>query len=360
MVAYNGSQSRLTYSCQRQRMDYSGPTCQTMAGRVLDDLVSREVLHAIEPTALELSLEAIAGLQQDRERRERDWQRRRKQAHDEVERAARQYHAVDPENRLVAVELERRWEQALRGECTLQEQYDRFVRDRPHELSDADRDLIRSLASDLPRLWKAETTTATDRQAVIRLLVRQIVVQAQGSSEQVDVTIHWSGGFASVHRVRRPVARHDQLSNHAQLMERVVALHQQGQTAPQIAATLNREGFIPPKRRATYNPQMVRQLLARSGLSSWSRSRADGGVLVADEWWLNQLALELGMPQITLHSWLRRGWLSGRKLPGGRLGRWIVWADGAELDRLRRLRACPRGWSDEPYPAELTTPRTSS
>jgi DNA invertase Pin-like site-specific DNA recombinase len=358
MVAYNGSQSRLTYSCQRRRMDYAGPTCQTMAGRVLDDLVSRQVLQAMEPTALDVSLQAIAGLQQERERLERDWQRRRKQAHDEVERAARRYHAVDPENRLVAVELERRWEQALRGECTLQEQYDRFVRERPRELSDGDRDLIRSLASDLPRLWGAETTTAADRQSIIRLLVQQVVVQAQGSSEHVDVTIHWSGGFASVHRVRRPVARHDQLSDHAQLMERVVALRQQGQTAPQIAETLNREGFIPPKRRATYNRQMVRQLLARSGLSSWSRSRADGGVLGADEWWLNQLALELGMPQITLHSWLRRGWVSGQKLPGGSMGRWIVWADGPELDRLRRLRACPRGWSDEPYPAELTTPRT--
>ncbi|WP_422929675.1 recombinase zinc beta ribbon domain-containing protein [Singulisphaera sp. PoT] len=357
MVAYNGAQSRLTYSCQRQRIEYSGPTCQTMAGRVLDELVSRQVLHAMEPAALELSLQAIAGLQQERERLERDWQRRRKQARDEVERAARQYHVVDPGNRLVAVELERRWEQALRSECALQEEHDRFVRDRPRELSESDRDLIRSLASDLPRLWGAETTTAADRQVIIRLLVRQIIVQAQGSSEHVDVTIHWSGGFASVHRVRRPVARHDQLSNHAQLMERVVSLREQGRSAPQIAATLNQEGFVPPKRRATYNKAMVRQLLARSGHSSWSRSRADGGVLGADEWWLNQLAMELGMPQITLHSLLSRGWVNGRKLPGGKMGRWIVWADEPELDRLRHLRACPRGWSDEPYPAELTTPR---
>jgi len=258
----------------------------------------------------------------------------------------------------VAVELERRWEQALRGERTLQEQYDRFLRERPRELNDGDRELIRSLASDLPRLWHSETTTAADRQTIIRLVVRQVVVQAQGTSEHVDVTIHWSGGFASLHRVRRPVARRDQLSDHAQLMERVAALRQQGRTAGQIAATLNEEGFIPPKRRATYNNQMVRELLVRSGHTSWSRSRPGGGVLGTDEWWLNQLASELGMPQITLHSWLRRGWVSGRKLPGGRMGRWIVWADSQELDRLRRLRACPRGWSDEPYPAELTTPRT--
>jgi lambda repressor-like predicted transcriptional regulator len=105
---------------------------------------------------------------------------------------------------------------------------------------------------------------------------------------------------------------------------------------------------------------MVRQLLARCGLSSWHRARPDDGVLREEEWWLSQLARELGMPPITLHSWLRRGWVRGRKLPGGRMGRWILWADGQELDRLRRLRACPRGWSDEPYPLELITPGVTS
>ena len=116
MVAYNGSQSRLTYNCQRQRIEYSGPTCQTMAGKVLDDLVGRQVLTGDgagrvggEPRG---HRRAATGTRPVRE----DWQRRRKQAHDEVERAARQYHAVEPENRLVAVELERRWEQALRDE----------------------------------------------------------------------------------------------------------------------------------------------------------------------------------------------------------------------------------------------------
>jgi DNA invertase Pin-like site-specific DNA recombinase len=356
MVAYGGTSSRLTYGCHRQRIEYAGSTCQSLAGRVLDELVSRQVLQALEPAALELSLQATAGLEQERQRLEQDWQQRRRRVHEEVERAARRYHAVDPENRLVALELERHWEQALRAERELQEQYDRFERERPHTLDDRDRELIRSLAGDLPRLWEAETTTAKDRQAIIRLLVQRVVVLAEGSSEHVDVTIHWSGGFASRHRVRRPVARHDQLSNHSQLMARIVALRDQGQTAGEIAAALNREGFIPPKRRATYNRGMVRQLLARCGLSSWHRARPDGGVLREDEWWLSQLALELGMPPITLHSWLRRGWVRGRKLAGGRMGRWILWADNQELDRLRRLRACPRGWSDEPYPLDLITP----
>jgi hypothetical protein len=357
MVAYGNQGSRLSYRCNRGRLEYGQPSCQSLAGKVLDELVSRQVLEALEPAALEASLQATAVVEQERARLERHWQQNRQRARYEVERAARQYQAVEPENRLVAIELERRWEQALHARRVLEEDYDRFVRERPGELCESDRALIRALAADLPHLWEAPSTTAADRQTIIRSVVQQVVVEAQGSSEQVDVSIHWFGGFVSQHRLRRPVAHYDQLSNYAQLKERVGALRGEGLTAPEIAVVLNREGFLPPKRRATSNSQMVRELVARWGLSSWRRSEADGGVLGEHEWWLNGLALELEMPSITLFTWLRRGWVQGRKLPGGRLGRWVLWADDPELDRLRRLRACPRGWSDEPFPPELTTPR---
>jgi DNA invertase Pin-like site-specific DNA recombinase len=357
MVAYGNQGSRLSYSCNRGRLEYGQPSCQSLAGQVLDELVSRQVLEALEPAALEASLQATALVEQERARLERHWHQNRQRARYEVERAARQYQAVEPENRLVAIELERRWEQALQAQRVLEEDYDRFVRERPRELCASDRALVRALATDLPRLWEAPSTTAADRQTIIRSVVQRVVVEAQGSSEQVDVSIHWFGGFVSRHRLRRPVAHYDQLSNYTQLKERVGALRGEGLTAPEIAVVLNREGFLPPKRRATYNAQMVRELVARWGLSSWRRSEADGGVLGEHEWWLNGLARELGMPSITLFTWLRRGWVQGRKLPGGRLGRWVLWADPQELDRLRRLRACPRGWSDEPFPRELTTPR---
>ncbi len=75
-----------------------------------------------------------------------------------------------------------------------------------------------------------------------------------------------------------------------------------------------------------------------------------------NEWWLGDLCQELGVPQPTVHSWVRRGWIRGRKSPGAG-GRWILWADAEELDRLRRLRAYRRTWPDETYPTELTTPR---
>ena len=125
--------------------------------------------------------------------------------------------------------------------------------------------MIKSLSGDVPALWRAATTTAADRQEVVRHLVERVAVAVQGETEWVDVTIHWAGGFVSRHEVRRPVRRVEQLRDYAALMARVAELHGAGRTSREIAEALNREGFRPPKRRETYNAAMVRQLLSRRG-----------------------------------------------------------------------------------------------
>ena len=118
--------------------------------------------------------------------------------------------------------------------------------------------MIKSLSEDVPALWRAPTTTAADRQEVVRHLVERVSVAVQGETEWVDVTIHWAGGFVSRHEVRRPVRRVEQLRDYAALMARVAELHGSGKTSGEVAEALNREGFRPPKRRETYNAAMVR------------------------------------------------------------------------------------------------------
>ena len=94
-----------------------------------------------------------------------------KRAHYEVERAARQYHCVEPEHRLVARTLEHQWEDALNTEATLKADYERFVAEHPCRLSVEQREAIRRLATDIPALWHASSTTPADRQAIVRQLV---------------------------------------------------------------------------------------------------------------------------------------------------------------------------------------------
>src|SRR4051812_10343767 len=108
MVAYTGKEGRLRYSCQRGALDYAEPACQSLAGGPLDELVGRQVLLALEPAALELSLRAVGDAQLERDRLDRQWRLRLERSRYEAERAARQYQACDPENRVVGRERERR------------------------------------------------------------------------------------------------------------------------------------------------------------------------------------------------------------------------------------------------------------
>ena len=357
MVAYSGRASHLRYSCGRAMVEYAEPVCQGLAGRVLDDLVAAQVLAALEPAALELSLAAADDLEQERARLHQNWQQQIERARYQAERAQRQYDAAEPENRLVVRELERRWEEALKEQRRLEEEYARFGRNQPAGLSASEREQIRTLAHDLPALWQAPATTAADRQRIVRLLVKEVVVTVREESEYVDVTIQWAGGSTSRHALVRPVQRYQQLADYERLLNRIDELRTAGQTLAKVAEQLNREGFHPPKRSATFTGGILTRLLAQRGRTGpRPRVVAEPGVLGEHEWLLTDLARKLGMSQATLHRWVRVGWVHARKLPTPG-GHWVIWADADELDRMTRIRTCARGWSDEHGFSQLTKPK---
>lgn len=189
-AVYANSGDRLRYDCSRMAVDYGEPRCQSLVGQVLDDWASAQVLRALEPAALEISLRVAADLEGERQHLHQHWRQRLERAHYQVERAARQYQAVEPEHRLVARTLEHQWEEALATEAALRADHARFQAEQPLVLTTDERATIRRLATDIPTLWHASTTTATDRQAIIRQLVERVVVTAQGESERVDARIH--------------------------------------------------------------------------------------------------------------------------------------------------------------------------
>jgi DNA invertase Pin-like site-specific DNA recombinase len=118
---YSSKASRLRYMCWRAAIDYGAPVCVSLSGACLDTFVEEQILQVLQPAALELSVAAEQALRADRERLEGHWQQRLERARYDADRAARQYRAVEPENRLVARELEQCWEAALRHEQQEQE-----------------------------------------------------------------------------------------------------------------------------------------------------------------------------------------------------------------------------------------------
>jgi DNA invertase Pin-like site-specific DNA recombinase len=339
------------YSCVRHLYEGTEQVCFGLKATPVDDLVTEQVLRALEPAALELSCRAMEDIQRDRARLDKHWRQRLERARYEAEDAQRRYRAVDPENRLVARSLEQHWEETLRTERQVRDDYDRFLREQPPQLSPEERARIAELSGDLPALWHAPGTTHQDRKEIVRHLVEKVVVHVKKDSEYVDVTIHWQGGFTSQHEVVRPVQFYEQLRDFDQLLDRIVILRQEGHTAAQIAECLNREGFVPPKRCGGFYPQLVRKLLTRRGLAN---EKTYDGQLGPYEWWLRDLARAIPMAADKLADWVRRGWLHSRKTPAQRL--WILWADKQEVKRLRRLAALSHRGVVE-YPPELTTPK---
>ncbi len=340
-AVYTNSGGRLRYDCSRMAVDYGEPRCQSLVGRVLDDWVSTQVLRALEPAALEISLRVATDLEDERQHLHHHWRQRLERARYQVERTARQYQAVEPEHRLVARTLERQWEEALATEVALQADYARFQAEQPPVLTAEEGAAIRRLATDIPTLWHAPTTTAADRQAIIRQLVERVVVTVHGESERVDAQIHWFGGHGTQTTLIRPVARLAQLSDYPQLMARVTVLHAAGQGPTAIAKQLNAEGWHPAKRCETFNAAMVGDLETRLGL----RTPPPAAVVPhrgADEWTLAELAHRLDMPQPTLFAWLRRGRLRGRQVPHAARSLWLIQADARDLAQLQAWRAAAR------------------
>ena len=352
-VQYRGKCNHLRYACTRNHSSYAAPLCQGICGRVLDELIERLALKVLEPASLELSLSAGADLQAEQRRLDQHWRQRLERARYDSDRAARQYHATEPENRLVARELEKRWEQSLAQQRGVEEAYARFVREQPPQLSEADHAAVRALSTDIPALWHSPQTAAAERQQIVRHLIEQVTLTAPPQQEIADVCVRWSGGFVSHHQLVRPVARYEQLRDYDRLSRRITELRQAKHTSAQIAVVLNAENWRPPKRRTTFNAGMVRSIFYR-------RNRATARPVAYDlkpgEWWFGDLAHVLQLPHPTLYTWMRRGWINAKRLDIGQ-GRWVLWADEQEIDRLRRLRTCPKSWHNQPQAADLTRPK---
>jgi len=334
-VIYGSGRHR--YVCSNALTNYGGELCTTIGGRFLDEHVALLVLRSLEPAALEVSLEVAANLENERRRLDEEWKHRLERARYEVDRAFRQYNAVEPENRLVVRTLERQLEEKLAAQRTLDEDYHRFIVELPATLTEKERESIRALAADIPALWNAPTTTPADKQTIIRQLVDRVRVKLSGKTERMDVVVEWIGGHRTSLGLHRPVWRVDQLSYHRDLLARMRQLHDgEGLTWKEVATRLNAEGWLPPRQHSGFTTVNVRATASKHGLTKYLRPKT---ALKKHERPLTELALELSMPTVTLMTWARRGWIRARKIYERARSFWIVSAGPQELAKIRAMRA---------------------
>jgi hypothetical protein len=239
----------------------------------------------------------------------------------------------------------------MQQQHNLEEEYDRFLWKQPRSLSKDELARIRALSCDIPALWSAPGTTAADRKELIRILVERVVVLVQPDSQEVQATICWRGGSETQHAIDRPVAKYNQLKEYDELVNNMTQWRREGYSARQIANKLSAAGFRSPRKQGPYTAVQVERWLVRNGLTH-EQSRA--GALGPNEFWLPDLAHDLRINAKKLREWATHGWIHARKTAANRT--WILWADGSERKRLRRLKLhSKRG--NRAIPEELTTPK---
>ena len=229
------------YQCVGANHQRGEERCIAFGGLRVDAAVAKQVLDAVAGNAIEAALQAAEQMRQRRQELRGSIALELEQARYEARLAARRYEAVDPDQRLVAAELEARWNVSLLKVKELENklcEFDQEIQAQPLP----NREVLLSLAQDLPAIWKSPSTDMRLKQRLVRILIEEIVVDVDTNSSEIILVIHWSGGRHSELRVKKNAAgkhrRCTEIEPIAIIRQMAVRFRDE-----QIAATLNRLGL---------------------------------------------------------------------------------------------------------------------
>lgn len=258
---------RVTYTCNDAAAQYAAKNCWHVYGLALDALVAREVLSSFRLPDIETILKATGEVNYQHERAVRQREQELEDARYQVQRAKRQYDAVDPDNRRFAAVLEKECEQTL----ARLEQVERRHSAEPLAPTLAPTPevvtAIRHLADDVPALWAAPSTQAEDRKKLVRLLIQEIYL-VEMSDAYFDIRITFVGGVTTCHRLPRP----------GKAIVVAKALVAQGWDRAAIVDELGRQGFTTLRGRP-FTRRAIGQLLCLSARKA-ARAGEDGAEVV--------------------------------------------------------------------------------
>ena len=283
-VVYTGNpQSRPVYRCQRGNVS-GQPRCMNFGGPRVDAAIAQELLRVVEPIAIEAAFEAERMHRKQQEDRDRILALEIEQARYEARLAERRYAACDPDNRLIAAQLEKSWEQALQRVKELEA---RQFAEQPQAIEVAP-DAFANLAGELSAAWNAPKVSMRARQQLLRTLITDIVANVDDETREVILTIHWRGGQHSELRVRKPRTGEHGRTTADDALEVVRSMA--GRWPDEhIAATLNRMGLTTGQGN-TWTAERVYTARRLHGIRAY-RSAEKGG-----EWLtLREVAKALGV-----------------------------------------------------------------
>jgi hypothetical protein len=277
--------------------------CFSFAGKRVDEMIAAEMLRAVTPMAIEAAVEAERMLRDEDQNRRRIAELELQQAQYDASLAERRYAACDPDNRLIAAQLEKAWEAALLRVEACQQRLDGM---RAPDVGDA-RPGFTGLADDLSAAWKAPRTTMRARQRLVRALITEIVADVDEAAGEIVLVIHWKGGQHSELRLRKP--RTGEHGCHTPQEALAVMRSMAGRWSDQdIAASLNRMG-MPTGQGKTWTAHRVGSLRRVHGIHGYRSAEKNGEWLT-----LREAAAMLGVSHHQVRKLIKAGVLISEQI----------------------------------------------
>ena len=313
-VHYGGKLGR--YNCYGARMNHGAKRCISVSGLSIDAAIAKEVLRVLRPLGLEAAVSAIEAQSSETTTAERQLELSLQQARYEAAHARRQYDAVDPANRLVAGELERRWNEALLAIARIEGDIAAMIARRPPPLGEPERQQLLALGADLERAWSHPAATAATRKRILRAALSEVIVRRDGAI--IHAVLHWQGGDHTELQVKQRLnaaGRHN-----PRIPDDTIALMRElARLMPdrQIARLLNRIGVATGYGNA-WTQERVRGFRNHREIAGYR----DGEWAERGEITLEAAAKIVGVCNMTALRMLRRRDISGRQVCPG--APWVI------------------------------------
>jgi len=245
-VGYGKGSRPTRYRCSDRSKQLGTGICQAFGALRLERAIEELVVECLKPLGMEAMIQAAAEYAEGDVRERKHCQQQVERAAYEVELARRAYDAVDSTNRLVARELERRFEKALEALESIEDKMGKAIQSLEKPLSAKEQELLRSYSTNLPLLWSAPGTRAQDRTRLARCLIDKVVVEVPKGASMLKAEVHWSGGeCTTIELPKGKIGAHRYVSD-PELIELMGKLAKEFSDV-QIARILNRKGLRTPK-----------------------------------------------------------------------------------------------------------------
>lgn len=297
LLAQYPGPSVIRYQCSGYLLNRDQACCVMFGGLRADRLVSEQLLQCLKPLGIETAIAAIETLQGGRDERTQQKALALQQARYEVTRARRQYEAVDPSNRLVAAELERRWNQTLTTEAQLEAELLQLQETRERTLTDSQKRELLALSRDLPRLWDDPCSSPEHKKRLLRIALKEIIATCE--DDTIRLVLHWQGGDHTqleFQKVRAGLHRYvtdDDLVEIVRLLARI-------EPDARIASILNRN-----QRRTAHGQSWTAKRICSLRNNHRIAVYREGERQSRDEVSVSEAAVVLGVTQTTILRMIR-------------------------------------------------------